>query len=258
MSNSSKIYAATNAAVLRHIPTNATILDIGCGGGYLSQQIKRKGNTLYGLDYAKEAVERAAKRIDHAVVCNMEKENIPWKEEFDVIVFADILEHLQHPQAAIKKARKQLKKEGIIIISLPNVANWSIRLQLLFGNFKRTETGILDRTHIHFYTLKTAKEMIEQSDLEIKEIDLNPNFVMTPVRYFLRLLGKELAITDYEVILESHMYKRYTQYIQPLETIFARLWKPLFAYQFVFVCHENFRQVPPKSKKARFDRRLQI
>lgn len=239
MSNSSKIYAATNAAVLRHIPINATILDIGCGSGYLSQQLKKNDNTVYGIDYAKEAVAIAAKRIDRAVVCNIEHEGLPWKQDFDVIVFADILEHLQYPQTVIKKALKQLKKEGIILISLPNIANWAIRFQLLFGNFTRTETGILDKTHLHFYTLRAAKKMIRQAGLEIKYIDVNPNFAMVGARYILRIMGGEPKITYYESILESQTYKRYTRYIQPLETLFARLWKSLFAYQFVFVCKKR-------------------
>ena len=242
--NTPKIYAATNSGILCHISTHKTILDIGCGSGYLSEQIKKKGNTVYGIDYTKEAVEVAVRRIDYAALCDIEKEDIPWNKKFDVILFADILEHLYNPKNVIERSTKFLKKDGVLIISLPNIANWSIRSQLFFGNFTRTETGILDKTHIHFYTLKTAKGLLEDAGLIIERIDVTPNFFMTPTRYFLHLIGKDPKIHDYEKILQSSFYHVYLLFVQPLELFFTRIWKSLFAYQFVFVCRpKNTSQI---------------
>jgi len=236
MKEEEHIYSSTNPAILRHITKQKRILDIGCGSGYFSKKIMKKGNIVYGIDSSKEAIALATKRVNNAAICNIEQEEIPWKEKFDIIIFADVLEHLQAPEIVIKKCMKHLENDGLIILSLPNIANWTIRIQLLFGNFDRSTTGILDKTHIHFYTLKTAKKLIEDSGLEMVGIDINPNFVMTIVRWLLRIIKKGPKMSEYEMILESPLYRIYLQYIQPIEVFFARFWKALFAYQFIFIC----------------------
>ncbi|MBI2565128.1 class I SAM-dependent methyltransferase [Candidatus Woesearchaeota archaeon] len=151
-----QIYSATNEAVLRNIPSEAVILDVGCGSGYLSNLLKHKKNIVYGVDFSEEAVKYALQRIDYAKIMDVETDALPFNKKFDVIIFADILEHLKHPEQVIKKFLDYLKPGGKIIISLPNIANWTIRIKLFFGVFNRTEPGILDKTHLHFYMSKTA------------------------------------------------------------------------------------------------------
>lgn len=83
-------------------------------------------------------------------------------------MFADVLEHLLFPEQVLKYfVYNYLKENGQVIISLPNVANWQVRLNLLFGKFNYTDRGIMDKTHLHFYTFKTARELIFKNNLEI-------------------------------------------------------------------------------------------
>lgn len=88
---------------------------------------------------------------------------------------ADVLEHLPHPSSVLKKLKKNLKKEGYFIISVPNVANWSIRFRLLFGKFDYTEYGILDKSHLRFFTRKSLERLIEEVGLKIKKLEVTPN-----------------------------------------------------------------------------------
>jgi 2-polyprenyl-3-methyl-5-hydroxy-6-metoxy-1,4-benzoquinol methylase len=95
---------------------------------------------------------------------------LPFSEQFfDVIIFADILEHLKDT-SVLSNYRRYLKNDGYAIISIPNVANWKIRLSLLLGKFDYKEAGILSRHHLRFYTLKTAKKMITDAGFQITYI----------------------------------------------------------------------------------------
>lgn len=96
------------------------------------------------------------------IIGDIEQEDVWGKVtgKFDVITFADVLEHLRDPNQALTRAKDYLKEDGFIIISLPNVANWRVRLSLLLGKFNYTKTGILDESHLRFYNLETAKNLI--------------------------------------------------------------------------------------------------
>jgi 2-polyprenyl-3-methyl-5-hydroxy-6-metoxy-1,4-benzoquinol methylase len=90
-------------------------------------------------------------------------------------LFADILEHLRDPPAVLRKAIPALRDSGKLIISVPNIANWVIRLGLLFGNFDSTERGILDKTHLHFFTLRTLQKLMAEVCCQI--LDVTPTAV---------------------------------------------------------------------------------
>ena len=112
-------------------------------------------------------------------------------------------------------------------------------MKLLFGNFNYTKTGILDETHLHFYTIKSAKKMIENTELIVEKIDITPNFVrffLEPIKKISSLFGvKGEEHEVHEQLLNSHAFRIYERAVLPFETSIAKLWKNLFAYQIVLV-----------------------
>ena len=186
----------THQLIAEEIGTNKTVLDIGCNKGYLKELAKN--NIFYGIDYNKEDLELAKKRRYKEVfeldLNNYELFKIDLK--FDVIIFAGILEHLMFSEKVLNFfITNHLKSNGKVIISLPNVANFTIRVGLLFGNFNYTESGILDKTHLHLYTLKSAKEFINRNNLEIIKEKFSSNRfgrIIEILPFLGTLLGYEL------------------------------------------------------------------
>lgn len=142
------------------------ILDVGCASGYLGKLLLSRNNKVYGVDGNSDAIA-VAKKIYHDALCldlnRFPQEPIFSGRKFDVIVFADVLEHLLDPEGVLLYFGQYLKPGGKIIVSLPNVALWRVRLGLLCGRFDYTDYGVLDRTHLHLYTFKSAKELLEKS-----------------------------------------------------------------------------------------------
>jgi hypothetical protein len=96
-----------------------------------------------------------------------------------------VLEHVLYPDDVLNFfVKNYLKDNGKVIISLPNIANWQIRFQLLLGKFDYMETGIMDKTHLHFYTFKSAKEMIQRNNLKIQKIIGGASFFGPIIRIF--------------------------------------------------------------------------
>lgn len=234
------VYSDINQTIVRNVGSGNIILDVGCGSGVLGEELKKRGNIVYGVDYSHEAIKLARKRLDDAAIFDIERGGkFPFAKKFGIIIFADVLEHLLQPHLAVEYFKKYLSKGGAVIISVPNISNWTVRIKLLFGIFTYTETGILDKTHVHFYTLKTIKKFAEECGLDIEKISVNPNFI----RSFLNLKRKFFAVTNRvgsdEDILKSDSYRRYIKYILPIENVIAGVWKGLFAYQFVLFCKVN-------------------
>ena len=233
-------YYEINEAVLRNMPNSAVVLDAGCGSGIIGKYMKPKNNIICGLDYDRDAVKAAGKYLDKAAFFDLENgKKIPFSRKFDVILFNGVLEHLKDPVSVVKRFRKYLAPSGIFIISLPNVACWTVRFRLLFGDFTYTETGILDKTHLHLYTLKTAREFIEKEcGLEIIKTDITPSLVrgiypLLIMPFFRK--GKANSHDVHAAVLESRPYSAYRKFLLPLETAVAKLWKGLFAYELVYV-----------------------
>lgn len=161
---------ATHALLAREIGTNSTVLDVGCNTGYLGS-IAHASNTFFGLDFDARAVEQARQNYQDAVSYDLEHlVPLPWDQRFDTIVFGDVLEHVRNPVATLKFFLSYLADGGKVVVSLPNIANWSIRAQLLLGRFEYTDAGILDRTHLHFYTKRSAPQLLRDAGLEVARV----------------------------------------------------------------------------------------
>lgn len=169
----SEKYFSTKNVIFRNITgKNKNILDVGCNEGYYGHNNTEKTNRFYGLDIIEESLKIAAQKYASVEFYDLENlKELSFNQKFDFIIFGDVLEHIKNPIEVIAFFNKYLKKEGKIIISLPNVANWQVRINLLFGKFDYTEVGILDNTHLKLYTFKSAEELAVKSNLKvIKEL----------------------------------------------------------------------------------------
>ena len=169
---------STHRALLDAIGENKTVLDVGCNDGYIGK-LADKSNTFYGLDYLPESVALAKKVYADAIEYDLNDiKPLPWKQQFDVIIFADVLEHILLPEPALKYfVDNYLKPDGVVVISLPNIANWQVRWNLLWGNFDYVDgSGIMDKTHLHLYTFKTARELVEAGGLVVDKFSYGASF----------------------------------------------------------------------------------
>lgn len=149
------------------------ILEIGCDCGATLFEIKNRypNAKVYGTDLCDSAVKVASHFVE-ADANNIEDENLPYEEgSFDYIIFGDVLEHLHNPQKTLKYIYKMLKKNGCVIASIPNVMHISVMQQLLHGDFTYTETGLLDKTHIHLFTYNEIVSMFHGTGYKIESID---------------------------------------------------------------------------------------
>ncbi|HEX9501150.1 MAG TPA: class I SAM-dependent methyltransferase [Thermoanaerobaculia bacterium] len=207
------------------------VLDVGCGFATTSQFIQRRGNRLVGIESNADAVAVARTRI--AEVIQSDLQALPNLGKFDTIIFADVLEHLPWPVGVLKKYADLLKPDGTVIVSLPNVGLWSVRLGLLFGRFRYQDSGVLDRTHLRFFTRRSAIEVLRSAGYEPIRRTYNPGLMRPFVPLAKKLLGGG-EDSDPSVILESKPYKLYLKAAYPIERVAARLWPGLLAFQMIF------------------------
>jgi len=211
--------------------TPVRILDVGTASGYLGKIWRACGHYVAGIEGDAAAADKARKFYDDLQVADLETFEFPYGREFDYIVFADVLEHLRDPYAVLQRCIPALKESGKIIISVPNIANWIIRLSLLFGRFDYMDRGILDRTHLRFFTLRSLKLLMSESSCKISEVIPTP----LPVQLALPFTRAE----SFARLHEAHY-------------ALTRTWKSLFAYQFVIVAapHKSSISLNPELASA--------
>lgn len=185
--------------------TDQEVLDIGCGEGFFAAELVAAGNRVSGIDDRAMPAENSA--LENYCSLDLDGGIAPAiaaleGKRFDRVLLLDVLEHLKRPELILDECRAALKPEGRIIVSLPNVANIAIRLMLLLGRFDYQERGILDRTHLRFFTRKTARRLIEQAGYEIiteKETVIPIELVLglAPENLVLRILNGALAFATW-------------------------------------------------------------
>jgi len=146
------------------------VFDMGCGTGRLGRKLMelKKASELTGVEIFSQAAEEARKYYDKVYHGDIETLELNYEDYFDYIICGDILEHLLDPWEMLKKVHVWLKQEGLLICSIPNIRNWRIIKDLvLFGKWEYREAGILDRTHLRFFTRSTIMQSLNEAGFEI-------------------------------------------------------------------------------------------
>lgn len=178
--------------VYERVKKGTCFLDFGCSTGYFGSFIKSKGIDVYGVEISDDR-HQAAKVLDGVYSFDLDGE---WPKEiyerkYDYLLFGDVLEHLKDPSTVLSKAKKLLKPKGVIFVSIPNIAHMSIPLELLSGSFIYEPMGILDNTHLQYFTHATFTTAAKKAGLTASLVDYTANDI--PKEIYERRL-KELGL----------------------------------------------------------------
>lgn len=159
---------------LEKFPSGTRILDIGTATGFIGKMLQHKGFELYGLEPEAQWIEIARPYYRHILCSDLEHAESSFLGGYQVILLADVLEHISKPDKELLRLTSLQQKGSTFIISVPNIANIWIRLNLLFGRFDYADRGIMDRTHLRFFTRKTFRTLLIQNGFRINKLFATP------------------------------------------------------------------------------------
>lgn len=188
------------------------ILDLGCGPGYLAALLAARGYRVTGVESPGRAGANFPAGVE-LVEADLDSGLPPLAGHFDFILCADVLEHLRDPGRLLAQLRPRLAEGGWLVASLPNSGHAYFRWTVLRGRFPAQDRGLFDRTHLHFYTWSGWRDLFAGAGFRLQTV--RPSGV--PVG---------LALPRWQNTSWVHMLER-------LSYTSARVWKTLFAYQFV-------------------------
>ena len=162
------------AQLARHIPPGSRVLDVGCASGNLSGLlIRERGCSVVGVEKDPEAAAAAtAKGLDTRVL-DLDAEPLTDKlgeARFDRVILADVLEHLTAPERVLAEASALLRPRGAILVSIPNISHIDVVLALVHDRWDYRDSGLLDRTHIHFFTESSFRKLADSVPLAVREM----------------------------------------------------------------------------------------
>ena len=218
---------SSHSYVLQMVGTNREVLDLGCGEGLLAEELRKQGNRITGVDELPQAAREGA--LEEYYSADLDAGIAPVLRElagrrFDRILLLDVLEHLRRPERILEDCHQALRRDGVVIISLPNVANITVRLMLLCGRFNYAERGILDKTHLRFFTRKTARRFIEEHGFRVVE--------------------QKMTVMPLEIVLGLSNENRIMKAINRTLLVLTRLFPSLLGYQCMFVARSLRAGVP--------------
>jgi 2-polyprenyl-3-methyl-5-hydroxy-6-metoxy-1,4-benzoquinol methylase len=197
---------------------NQRLLDVGCGEGFFAEHLHNNGNEVTGIDALEAPIHADAMREYYQTDLQMGLGPVAGQlreREFDKVLLLDVLEHLNHPERVLRDVYPLIRPSGgSIIVSLPNVANIFVRLNLLFGRFEYADRGIMDRTHVRFFTRKTARELLEGNGYRV----VSEQYSIIPLDRGLRVKPRGLVDRVGSSILK----------------VLTGLFPTLFGYQLIF------------------------
>jgi SAM-dependent methyltransferase len=159
-------------------PGTRRLLDVGCASGGLATLLPGVEVVGIELDEGYAAVaERRCARVIRADAEQLARDGLDGLGRFDCVVAADVLEHLVDPWSALRAYARLLDPGGAAVVSLPNVAHWSTYAALIRGSWPRNPEGIHDATHLRWFTLRDARELVEQAGLDVATVDRMPRLI---------------------------------------------------------------------------------
>ncbi|MBI2214583.1 MAG: class I SAM-dependent methyltransferase [Acidobacteria bacterium] len=200
--------------MIRRSGVRGRFLDLGAAGGEIGDTVRSQFERTFAFEFDARRIPEIRRRFDHGVIADLERVHVLPKR-CDAVLLADVIEHLRDPAILLRQVREALSPGGMVFLSVPNIANLTIRVGLLFGYFIYRDRGILDSTHLRFYTFDSLRAEIETAGFEIRELRGSS----VPIR---------LIFGDYVPLW----------LIELGEAILApitQLWKALLAYQLIIV-----------------------
>lgn len=197
MSELPQYYTNVNPTLFEAIPKNSgRILEIGCGAGALGKkyiETVNPGCEYWGVEYVPAAASEARKNIKNVINGSIEDDavidRIP-EDSFDVLIFGDVLEHLREPWDVLRKLSGKMRAGGICLACIPNTQHWSILMNLMNGSWEYQDSGLMDRTHLRFFTRKSMIDLFNNNGWQVTS--------QTP-----RIFSKEKAVRPVQEILET-------------------------------------------------------
>lgn len=232
-----------NEGILRQFKKykpDGKVLDVGCGRGQLGEAIHSLGWEVWGIEIDEGASRVAEKRLARVIRSDiLDEETIQsslGNERFTALVFSDVLEHLYDPLAVLKRFLKHVPAGGRVFVSVPNAVLWINRFKWFLGRVEYEDTGVMDRTHVRFFTFRTAKILLEEAGCKVVKADLTPHLA----RAFLPLIKSfsKGRSTDVRSIIDSKPYLLYMRYVYPTEHLLASLWRGMFAFRIILVAEK--------------------
>jgi 2-polyprenyl-3-methyl-5-hydroxy-6-metoxy-1,4-benzoquinol methylase len=224
----------------RLAPATGRVLDVGCGRAALGGAIRGLGWEVWGVEQSGEACATADKRLHRLVQADLH--DLPrvraavGETRFEALVFSDVLQHVYDPRTVLENYLEFVKPGGRVLISVPNMLVWTNRLQLLLGRFEYTDTGVMDRTHIRFFTFRTVRRLAEAAGCRVERVASTPYLMRAVLPLLKRVLphGRESG-PDPRALIDSRGYQLYMKCVYPVEHARAALWRTLFAFRIIVV-----------------------
>lgn len=195
---------------------NKRVLEVGPATGYMTEALRQRGCRVTGLEKDPVAAERAAQFCERIIVGDVQQidfESAFGEERFDVVMFGDVLEHLEDPEGVLARASCLLAPRGYVVASVPNVAHGSIRLALLAGQFRYTELGLLDRTHLRFFTREGLERLFREAGYRVgvwRRVTVDPFQTEVQVReadypeQLVASLREDAEALTYQFVVKAH------------------------------------------------------
>jgi len=203
---------SSHMQIVASIRPGSRVLDLGCSQGLLAGPLREKDVRMVGVDSGPP--ERLAAEVEAYHRRDLEQPlELPLGRVFDYVVVADVIEHLRNRTQLMRSARRFLREDGRLIISTPNVALWFYRLSLLAGRFEYGPRGVLDETHVRFYTGASFRREVEKAGFQV--------------------IRQRVTALPFEVVFQSTGRSRLVRMIAETYHLLARAWPSLFAYQFI-------------------------
>jgi SAM-dependent methyltransferase len=191
-------------------------LDVGAADGFLAELLTRQGWQVTALERDPAQAAKARGRCHEVIVADLDQAAPRLQGLFDAIVYGDVLEHLNDPLPVLVALDRALAADGRVIVSVPNVAHLWVRFSLALGRWDYADRGILDRTHLRFFTKRSFAALLRDAGLSVEEL------VATPV--------------PLPLVVPPRLHGRALDAVHALSAGAARAWKGGLAYQFVAVC----------------------
>lgn len=157
------------ATIVRYVPNGSRVLEIGCGYGSISRVLKEQDCAVTAVEVIPVMAQAASAYCERIIVADVEKDGVldSLETRFDAIVMADVLEHLRNPVKLLQDIAQLVSPTGALVISFPNVAYFGLLCEVLLGDFRYRESGILDATHLRFFTWHSFERMLNSAGFEV-------------------------------------------------------------------------------------------